>query len=242
MNAFGATANRLLASALAGAALFTLIGAGSAGAQVRLRVPGESPGIPAYAQFGFDPLVGDFFILQDEEWAAIPFYRGPDCVPADFNLINVVDFTPDPDFGLSVFGCPLTVAGFEVWPAHGPATQPMSSNLKGPVQEYPFVAVYLVKYDELLAAMTDGVLTIGELDALPSLEIGQATFFQEINGLGHLTEDGQYTNCHYELRAAGTLAEDASKTFSVHFTTGGRFGKSGKAIPNLVRAEIRFGR
>jgi len=241
MNAFGATANRLLASALAGAALFTLIGAGSAGAQVMRRVPGEAPGIPAYAQFGFDPIAGAKFILHDEQWAAIPFYRGPDCVPEDFNLVDVLDFTPDPDYGLRVFGCPLTVAGFEIWPAHGPDTQPISSVLGGPVQGYPFVAVYLVRYDELLAAMGDGVLTIAELDALPSLRIGHATFFQEVNGLGHLTEDGQYTSYHYELRAGGAL-EDASDTFSVHFTTGGRFGKSGKAIPNLVRAEIRFGR
>jgi len=236
MNASGTTANRLLASALAGAALFTLIGAGSAGAGVRLRVPDDAPGIPAYAQFGFDPIAGGYFILHDEEWAAIPFYRDPDCVPEDFNLIQMADVP-------GVFDCPLTVAGFEIWSVYDPATQvPVSSVLRGPVQGYPFVAVYLVKYDELLAAINDGILTIGELEALPSLEIGHATFFHEINGIGHLTEDGQYTTYHYELRAAGTLAEDASKTFSVHFTTGGRFGKSGKAYPNLVRAEIRFGR
>lgn len=163
-------------------------------------------------------------------------------MPPDFNLIDFVDFTSDPDYGLRVFGCPLTVAGFEIWSVYDPATQlPVSTVLRGPVQGNPFVAVYLVKNDELLAAMTDGVLTIGELEALDSLKIGHATLFQEINGPGHLTEDGQYTNCHYELRAAGTLAEDESKTFSVHFTIGGRFEKSGKAYPTLVQAEVSFG-
>jgi len=120
MNAFGATANRLLASALAGATLFTLIGAGSAGAQVWRALD-----IPAYAQIGSDPVIGDF-ILHDEKWAAIPFYRGPACVPEDFNLLTFFDAP-------RVFECPLTVAGFEIWPGHGPATQPISSVLGGPV-------------------------------------------------------------------------------------------------------------
>ncbi len=211
-------------------------------AAVRVTVPGEVPGIPVYAQFAYDPIIGDLFILHDEKWTAIPFYRGPDCVPPDFNLIDGADFTPDPDYGLRVFGCPLTVAGFEVWPVYDPATTaPLSTVLMGPVQPYPFVAVYLVNNDELLAAVADGLLTIGELEALPSLKIGHATFFQEINGSGHLTEDGQYTSLHYELTASGTLAEDASKTFSVHFTAGGRVAKAPNAYPDLVQAEIRFG-
>ncbi len=214
----------------------------SASAAVRVTVPDEAPGIPEYARFGHDPAAG-WLILHDEKWSAIPFYRGPGCVPSDFNLIEGVDLTPDPDYGLRVFGCPLTVAGFEVWSVYDPATTtPLSTVLMGPVQPYPFVAVYLVNNDELLAAMADGLLTIGELEALPSRKIGHATFFQEINGTGHLTEDGQYTSLHYELTASGTLAEDASKTFSVHVTTGGRFARSPKAYPNPVQAEIRFGK
>lgn len=202
---------------------------------VRLEVPEENEP-PFYAMFGYDPMIGDWWILHDEEWAAIPFYRSPAGVPPDFNLVSQYDVP-------RCFDCPLTIAGFEIWSVFDPTTQvPVSAHFSGPAQGYPFVAIYLVKYDELLTAVGDGELTIGELDALPSLKIGQATFFEEINGIGHLTAEGKYTSYHYELRASGTLAEEESKTFSVHFTTGGRVGKAAKAYPDFARAEVRFGK
>ena len=142
-----------------------------------------------------------------------------------------IDDLGDP--GIDVLGCGPGAARPGGVVQAVPEVKPVA--LMGPVQPYPFVAVYLVKNDEVLAAMADGFLTIGELEALPSLKIGHATFFQEING------PGQYTSPHYELTASGTLAEDASKTFSVHFTCGGRFAKAPKTYPNLAQAEIRFG-
>ena len=41
------------------------------------------------------------------EWAAIPFYRPADCIPADFNLLDFFD--------PAAFACPSYVSGFEIW-------------------------------------------------------------------------------------------------------------------------------
>jgi hypothetical protein len=197
---------------------------------------GIGPGYPIYAQFGRDPVNGALVILHDEDWAVIPFYRDPACVPADFNLVELVDVP-------RCWDCPLRVAAFEIWPVGFlAAPQPIVVRSWGPAGGYDFVALYIVRFKELLDATDDGVLTIGELQALSSAKLGRATFFEEVNGLGFLTEDGQYTSSRYELRASGTLAEDASKTFSVHITAGGRVGKSAKASPDLVQAEVSFGK
>jgi hypothetical protein len=66
-----------------------------------LRIPDDSPGIPAYARTDRP------FVFHTDQWAAIVFYRAPDCVPGDVNLLNF------PDFG--AFTCPLNVSGFERW-------------------------------------------------------------------------------------------------------------------------------
>jgi hypothetical protein len=203
----------------------------SAYANDRLEIPGDDPGIPAYAQFGIDPVNGAYFILHDDRWAVIPFYREPDCVPKDFNLVEFLDVP-------ACFSCPLTVAGFSLL---DPAGMPLFGRSSGPAEGHPFVTIYMVKFDELLAAIADDTLTIVGLQALPSLMIGHADFFEEVIGLGHMTDDGQYTSCHYELTARGTLENNAG-TFSIHFTTGGRAGKSAKAYPNLIVAEVRFGK
>ena len=58
-------------------------------------------------------------IYHDDEWAAIPFFRDPACVPEDFNLLDFFDFRLLP--GEVV--CPLTVDGFEIW-ENGPGLDP----------------------------------------------------------------------------------------------------------------------
>jgi hypothetical protein len=77
-------------------------------AGVRLQVPKDWPGIPGYAQISHTELFGEE-IYHTEDWAAIPFYRNPGCVPSDFNLMEMMD--PP-----RCFDCPLTVEGFEIWP------------------------------------------------------------------------------------------------------------------------------
>lgn len=192
----------------------------------------HAPGIPLYAQIGFDLFTGDMVILHDEEWAAIPFYRDVSCVPPDFNLLY---------FDPIAWSCALLVRGSEVWPSDG--LGPIAL-MQGPVEGFPAPTVYLVKYTEVLGAVEDGVLTIGELQALPSLKVGRATFWSEVNS-SLFTDDTppQYKVVHYEHQSRGNLVNDPQyQTFSVHFTMGGRFAKSPKAYPNLVQAEIRFGK
>ena len=209
------TISRLLASAVTGATLFTLIGAGSAGAQVKLRVPGDTLGVPAYARTPAP--AGGPFIYHTDEWAAIVFYRLPTCVPRDFNLLKFVDLkddgTPDP----RVFDCPLTVSGFELWesgpPPIGSDAAPRDTNLSGLA-----VPVWFVPWPVLQTAMADGVLTMPELESLPHLE-GLATRFHEIlhpiGGPGDPTAGAKVP--HLTVTASGVLPD--GRSFQYEFTS-----------------------
>jgi hypothetical protein len=156
----------LLTLLLAGAAISTSV----VQAAVRVNIPEQSPGTPAYART-------DAFI-HNEEWAAIVFYREPACVPDGFNLLNFVDIP-------AAFGCPLTVAGFEIW-ENGPPplssdVAPIFSNLHG----LGAVPVWFVSWPELREQIADGVLTITDLASMASLQIGSASFFDEsLHALG----------------------------------------------------------
>jgi hypothetical protein len=145
--------------------------------QVRLETPEENQA-PFYARVGRTIIAGVLSedIYHDEKWAAIAFYRSPECVPSDFNLLDFFDFTPDPVFGLRVFGCPVTVEGFELW-WNGPGIDeaPFHTRLSG----LGAVPVWFVSYPALREAIADNVLTIGELGAMPSLRKGWATHFSE---------------------------------------------------------------
>ena len=157
-------ARRLVTLVLALAALVALVPAGHAQAAERFDVPSESPGVPAYARLG-----GPDIAPHNDQWAAIVFYRDPGCIPASFNLLNFFDAP-------RAFGCPLTVQGFEIWenePGRDPAPRLSKLRAAGPVP------VWFVSWPELQAAAADGVLTIGELRALPSLITGFASHFSE---------------------------------------------------------------
>ncbi len=163
-------------------------------AAVRVEVgPGLPGGVPVYART-------DFF-LHDEEWAAIPFYRSPECVPEDFNLLNFFDVP-------GVFACPLTVAGFEIWENGPPPIDPapIFSNLRG----LGAVPVYFVSWPELQAAIADGELTMSELESLDSLQIGYASFFEE---LLHPFPEAHHPNL--SLIAHGLLLDGRSFHFEV---------------------------
>jgi hypothetical protein len=115
-------------------------------------------------------------ILHDDEWAAIPFYRDPACVPADFNLLQMVDFTPDPVHGLRPFGCALAVEGFELW-KNGPGIDPAPIHSR--LRPIDAVEIWFVSWPALSLEVQDGQLTIGELSAMPTLRRGTATLFSE---------------------------------------------------------------
>lgn len=134
-----------------------------ADAQVRLLVPEESPSGPFYARLERG------FVLQTEDWVAIAFYREPGCVRTDFNLLNFFDFANIP----AIFGCPLTVHGFELW--GDPATDPAPKQSK--LQGNGAVPVWFVSAADFQAALPG--ITMTELRAMPSLMEGVATSFTE---------------------------------------------------------------
>jgi hypothetical protein len=188
-------------------------------------------GFPGYAQLGYDPLLQALFIINDGEWAAIPFYRDPACVPADFNLIDQVDVP-------RAFGCASTVEGYLILPATG---TDFHFHAQGPVDGFPLPTVYFVKYAELLAATADGYLSIGELQALPSLKIGRATFFQDNSGASFT--DVSYLHFHANFRAEGFLVGDPNySSFLMHLSAAGEGQKSSKTFLNPPLTEIRFGK
>jgi hypothetical protein len=127
---------------------------------------------PFYARIvGGQVTGGDGEVFHDGDWAVIPFYRPPTCIPSDFNLL---DFFHVPN----AFSCgPQTMKVATIW-RNGPP----------PIDNAPIMAkgtglgdmpVWFVSWPELEAAIADGVLTIGDLASLPSLIVGTASFYTE---------------------------------------------------------------
>ena len=155
--------------------------------------PGESPGPPYYALFGLG------FMPNDAGWVGIVFVRSPACVPPGFNLL---DWLNPP----AAWGCALTVEGEARW--HDPAVPPAFQLRDRGTGAVP---TYFVTLAELQAAIADNVLTIGELQGLPSLLIGSATFLEHV-----VHNTNQPTNHGHEtLVSRGTLAD--GRTFEFRY-------------------------
>lgn len=157
----------ILAS-LVTAMLLAVFSADVVQAQVRLKIPEQTPGGPAYAR------VERPFLIHTDDWAAVLFYRDPVCVPEDFNLLDVLDFQGFPD-NPRVFRCPLTVEAFEMREVPEPIGPPKLVFTWGTGA----VPVWFVRWPELQGALADDELTITELRAMGSLQIGYASFFEE---------------------------------------------------------------
>jgi hypothetical protein len=142
-------------------------------ANVRLEFPSQVPGPPIYVEgIGFLPDGEVIVAFEDAGWAAIPFLREPSCVPADFNLLEGIDLPNAQSPG--AFGCALTIRGFEIWQTPPPdGSAPRALQARG----IDAVPIYFVSIPDIEAAIADGVFTITELNALPSLRIGQAAVF-----------------------------------------------------------------
>jgi hypothetical protein len=163
---------------------------GSANAELRLQIPEQTFGPPFYARIEFaavDPAI----VPHNGEWAAIVIYRQFDCIPADFNLLEVFDVP-------AAFGCPLNdISGYEVWMnAPGVDPAPTASRLRGESS----VPVLFVRHAEFLDAIADAVLTMPELLALPSARMGLAEQYDELmrpsqsnaEPLLHITAQGRF--------------------------------------------------
>jgi hypothetical protein len=160
-----------------------LLAAPTAAADVRL----TGGGTPFYAR------IESGEIFQTEHWAVIAFYRPPACVPADFNLLALFDVP-----GAFVCG-PSTIDGFTIW-RNGPGTDP--APIQAELHGLGAVPIWFVRWPELEAAVADGVLTIGELAALPSLLVGSASFYEEMLHPEQAAQVGEL-----EFVAHGTLED-----------------------------------
>jgi hypothetical protein len=175
-------------------AVVLLIGPSSAYANTRTNGAGD---IPYYARIEAteEP-------FHDEVWAPIVFYRPPECIPVDFDILEFYDYE-------NAFDCqPPTTDGFIIWDDEPWDSNPIQIKLHG----LGAVPVWFVEWPELQEAMADDELKIGELADLPSLMIGSATFYNEtlhpgasINlvARGTLVEDGRIFQLHANLLAGG---------------------------------------
>lgn len=175
------------------AALLILLGGLTspvAGATERYLVPDESVSGPFYAR------IERGYVHMTDEWVAIAFYREPNCVRPDFNLLNFFDYSNIP----AIFFCPLTVRGFEVW-KNGTMTDagPMQGKLYG----NGAVPIWFLSVEDYNKALPG--LSMNELVAIPSLRKGYATFFEET-----LHPYGAARQSMLHITARGWLEDGAS--------------------------------
>jgi len=155
--------------------------------------PEDAPGPIYYA------LLGRGFVPNDGTWAGIVFLRSPACVPADFNLLD--EFDPP-----RAWGCDLKTEGEQFW--HD-LSEPPPFQLRD--RGLGAVPVYFVRWSEIQAAIADDVLTIGELESLPSLMVGSASFLEHV-----VHNTNQPTNHGHEtLVSRGTLED--GRTFEFRY-------------------------
>ena len=178
-------------------------------ADVRTAVPPD-PGPPQYSYLALD-LAGALFYAHDDKWAAVWFLREPSCVPPDFNLMDTADFKPAfPGGPPRPFLCPMTVRGFGIW-KNGPPpidTVPIQESWIG----LGAVPIWFIPLSEFKTAIADGVLTVPELLALPSIRKGSAKVYEEVTHPGGYRPQGK-GNGSTEVVAKGTLDDGAAFQF-----------------------------
>jgi hypothetical protein len=157
------------------------------------------PGTPFYTNFAAN------FMPSDDGTVAIAFYREPSCIPTGFNLLIQFDAP-------AAFGCQHTVEGKRWW--HDPATDAFPFQIR--IRGLGAVPIYFVDEAELTAATQDGVLTIVELQTLPSLLIGVAESFEQVihnqnQAPGAETQDK--SKGHEMLNARGTITQSGLPFF-----------------------------
>ena len=175
---------------------------------IRLNVPRDNEP-PFYARISGYEFIGSESVFRTDDWAAIVFYRQPHCVPASFNLLAFFDF--------SLLGippgqrCPLTVEGFEIWPAPpGPGIAPIHTVSWG----LGAVPVWFVAWPEMQELLADRIVTITELESSSTLRKGLADFYHETlqpPAVGPLT-DAAHVGL-ITIEASGTVETGAQFQF-----------------------------
>lgn len=181
-------------------------------ASVVFKTPEESPGPPFWTILANGP-----FLPHDGTWAAVPFLRELGCVPPAADLTVIV--------GPAAFGCSLTVEGHEHW-QNGPGIDPAPRQtvFRG-LGAVPIVFAHVA---EVQAAMAGG-LTLPELLALPSAELGYADRYKETDILGVSGPLGLGRGM-YKITARGRL-EDGTP-FELHVN---------EVLGELQQVRIEFG-
>jgi len=185
---------------------------------VILASPAETPGQFSYA-------FADPSAPSDGQWVAIDFHRDPHCPElAGFNLLMFVDVP-------NALSCPLTVDVKEWWDATdlaiagGPwQSPPWSSTFRTPSQARWLgkgqVPIYFVNLLEYVDALGDGVVTVSELEGLPSLLIGYATHYQYVQlNSGRTNSFPTMRDGHSQTVAHGVLTD--GRSFQFHRNTHG---------------------
>ena len=151
----------------------TLIGSATGQTHIRLNVPQDNEP-PFYARISGYEFIGSENVFRTDEWAAIVLYRRPQCVPDDFNLLSFFDFSL---LGIPPASrCPLTVEGFEIWPAPpGPGLAPIQTVSRG----LGAVPIWFVAWPEMQVLLSDRIVTITELESAATLRKGLAGFYHE---------------------------------------------------------------
>jgi hypothetical protein len=166
------------------APLLLVLMTGATQAQVRLQIPGDLT-VPYYMQ-GFED--------AKSGWTATIFYRPPSEVPSDYNLLTGFD----PSLPME----PLTVEGFALQAEGAPV--PRQVFLRE--AEGGMVPIYFAPIDDIKSAISDGVLTIGELEAITKF-VGYADSYHEV-----LQPTDSKGNFQINIIASGLL-EDGSRFF-----------------------------
>lgn len=145
-----------------------LVAAAESGGMVRVAFPAENPGIPAYARLGLPSAQ----LFHDASWLVVPFYRNPEMIRGDFNLLSLFDFS-GPD-GPGAFGVPLTVSGFYMIERDAAPTDfPRVVVTRG-----TDVPVWFVSWPAFDAAGADGVVSMDDLRAMNPVQ-GVASTLEE---------------------------------------------------------------
>lgn len=138
-----------------------------------VQVPAEDPGPPFYTRVSPYPQLGNQ-VFTDGRTVAIPIYRDPACIPADFNLFQMYD--PPSQAGPGAFSCRTIVEGHYLIEANAPFGQiPFMVHIRRGGQ------VWFVDHDEFMARTADGILPWGRLAGeFTSLRIGMPDHFSEL--------------------------------------------------------------
>lgn len=195
------------------AVLLVAVCATTAAARVRVEFPEDSPGIPAYARFEW------LGAIHTDEWAAIPFYRDPAYIPATFNML---DFFDEP----GAYYAPAYVEGF------GILSDDYSVLYHAKLDGLPGMQVWFITTSDMVAAMADGVVTIGEIEALPSLKKGVAKTYNEV--LHPIPYD---TNVHMTIESYGTVGDE---TFEFHWVENWVYDPPNEPAIHVQKAIIEF--